>query len=142
MNSQSTAFDYDEFERYLLDAAAVDQAPADLPARLGVALGLGVPVLVATEAASLVPTTSSVSTVDVATLGKLGLPTKGLLAALKTTLGVGASTLWSTAAKGIAVGLISGGALLGATRTVVWMASGEISDVPAKAFVSEQRPRP
>lgn len=126
MNTQSTAFDYDDFELYLLEAASVDQAPQDLPARLGVALGLGVPVLVATEAASLLPTTTSLSTGLGTNLGANVTTTavpKGIFAALKASLGVGATTLWNTAAKGIAVGLLAGGAALGTGQAVVKVAA-------------------
>ncbi len=55
MNPHLSAFDYDEFEQFLLEAAKIDQAPADLPARVGVALGLGVPMVMASQAASLMP---------------------------------------------------------------------------------------
>jgi hypothetical protein len=145
MNSRTSAFEYDEFERYLLDAASIDRAPSDLPARLGAALGLSVPVLVATEAASLIPTTTSLAgsgtgTATVAS-GSYGLPAKGLLAAVKSALGVGASTLWNTAAKGIAVGLISGSAILGTSRAVAWVASSSetVSALPARVAQAQSQ---
>lgn len=115
MNSELTAFAYDDFEQYLLDAAAIDEAPADLPKRLGVALGLGVPILAATQVISLAPTTTSLH-------GALGVggsvaPT-GLFGTLKASLGVGATTLWGTAIKGIVVGLIAGTGLIGTGRAL------------------------
>lgn len=116
--TQSSTFAYDDFEHYLLEAAKVDEAPADLPARLGVALGLGVPILVASNVTSLLPTTTSLSAGSAANIVSTAVP-KGFLAALKASLGVGASTLWNTAAKGIAVGLLAGGAVLGTSQAVV-----------------------
>jgi hypothetical protein len=118
MNAQSTAFAYDDFEQYLLDASKIDQAPSDLPARLGVALGLGVPILAAAEAASLLPTTSAAFGTGVADVGYAAVTPTGLFASLKTSLGIGASTLWSTAAKGIAVGLLAGTAIVGTSQAV------------------------
>jgi hypothetical protein len=135
MNAQSTAFVYDDFERYLLEAARIDQAPSDLPARLGVALGLGVPILVATEAVTVLPTTTSLSGAGAAELSSAAAPT-GLFASLKASLGVGASTLWNAAAKGIAVGVLSGAALVGTSRAVVKIANLGAHKSPTAATAS------
>lgn len=123
MNSEVTAFAYDDFEQYLLDAAAIDEAPADLPHRLSVALGAGVPILAATQLISLAPTTTSLH----GALGASGsvAPT-GLFGTLKASLGVGATTLWGTAVKGIVVGLIAGTGLIGTGRAL-----GSLSGVDA-----------
>jgi hypothetical protein len=119
MNAESNNFDYDDFELYLLDAAKIDQAPSDLPARLGVALGLGMPILVASEVVSVLPTTTSLSTsAGVAEISGAAAH-NGLFAAVKASLGLGGSTLWSTAAKGIAAGVLSGAALVGTGQAVM-----------------------
>lgn len=119
MNAEPTTFDYDDFEQYLLDAAKIDQAPSDLPARLGVALGLGVPILVGSEMASVVPTTTSLSAGAGVAEVSAGTASKGLFAAVKSSLGIGSSALWGTAAKGIAVGVLSGAAVVGTGQAIV-----------------------
>lgn len=133
MNAQSTSFDYDDFEQYLLDAARIDQAPSDLPARLGVALGLGVPILVASEMASVVPTTTSLSAGTGAAKFAAGSASKGLFAAVKSSLDVGSSTMWSTAAKGIAVGVLSGAAVVGVVQSVMSLVDGGKSSASSTA---------
>ncbi len=125
MNAQSTNFDYDDFELYLLDAAKIDQAPSDLPARLGIALGLGVPILLASEMASVLPTTTSLSAgAGVAEISGAAAH-NGLFAAVKASLGLSGSTLWSTAAKGIAVGVLSGAALVGTGQAAFSLLGGD-----------------
>jgi hypothetical protein len=135
MNAQPNAFIYDDFEQYLLDAARIDQAPSDLPARLGVALGLGVPILVATEAATMLPTTTALSGSGAAELGGTVAPA-GIFATLKGSLGVGASTLWNAAAKGIAVGVLSGAALVGTSQAVIKIANYGTHKSPAAAHAN------
>ncbi|HMA91185.1 MAG TPA: hypothetical protein VKP30_00805 [Polyangiaceae bacterium] len=122
MNSDSTRFEYDDFEQYLLDAAAVDEAPADLPTRLGVALGLGVPILAAAELTSLAPTTTALE--GIAQAGSSAV-SGGVFGSLKASLGVTASTLWGTAIKGVAVGLITGTAAIGTGRAVAKLTSDD-----------------
>ena len=131
MNSQSNAFKYDDFELYLLDAASSDQAPSDLPARLGVALGLGVPVLAAAEMASVAPTTTSIGAATGVAEVQGVAASKGLLAAFKASFGVGSSTLWSTAAKGIAVGVLSGAAIVGSGHAIARF-TGESETAPGE----------
>lgn len=141
MNSEFSAFEYDDFEQYLLDAATIDEAPADLPARLGVALGLGVPILAATQVASLAPTTTSVN----GSFSAAGtVAPGGLFSALKSSLGAGATTLWGTAVKGIAVGLIAGTGLLGTGRAfTAWMGTDASSGTRrVNATVQSKSPRP
>ena len=120
MSAPRTHFAYDEFERFLLDTAKHDRAPQDLPARMGIALGLSVPILVATEMAAALPalTTSA----GVAELGGAVAPS-GVMAAVKTTWGLGASSLLFTAVKGIAIGVLSGTALLGTGHAVTVLAA-------------------
>jgi len=118
MDAQSSVFDYDDFEQYLLEAAKFDRAPADLPARVGVALGLSVPIVMASGMASVLPTTTSLAAGSGVAKASAGTASKGLFAAVKSALGVGSSTLWSTAGKGVAVGVLSGAALVGAGQAV------------------------
>lgn len=136
MNSDSTRFEYDDFEQYLLDAAAVDEAPADLPTRLGVALGLGVPILAASELASLAPTTTSVQSL---TQVSASAAPAGAVGGLKAALGVTAATLWGTAVKGVAVGLIAGTAAIGTGRAVAKLTSGSDTPTQSVATPSENR---
>ncbi|MGC4069601.1 MAG: hypothetical protein QM784_34080 [Polyangiaceae bacterium] len=98
---------YDDFEHYLLESAQNDQAPADLPERLGTALGLSVPVILAAELGS--------------TLLPLSSPAPLVLAASKSTGMWATGTLWMTAVKGIAIGLLAGTTAISAGHVAVAM---------------------
>jgi hypothetical protein len=120
-------FVYDDFERHLLDTAQFDQAPQDLPARLGLAMGLSIPILVATEV-----------TTNLATLGSAAevgstLAPSGIAASLKAAFGVGSTSLLGTAIKGIAIGVLSGSALLGTGHAVASFVSAKQAPVSAVA---------
>lgn len=135
MSQKLQAFTYDDFERYLLDTAQLDEAPPDLSNRICTALGVGLPALAAAELSSLVPTTTSVAGASqIATQG-------GFFATAKSALSAGASTLFGTAAKGAAVGLISGVALIGSVRAVSKMTRDDESGPQTVAAVAAaQRP--
>jgi hypothetical protein len=98
---------YDDFEQYLLESAQRDQAPADLPERLGSALGLSIPVVLAAELGSTVLPLSS--------------PAPLVVAASKSTGIWATGTLWMTAVKGMAIGLLAGATALSAGELAVAM---------------------
>lgn len=100
MNTNTSSHAYDPFEQVLLGAAKLDRAPSDLPARLGVALGLGIPVLVAADVATALPATTSLASAGV------------------SHLATGTSTLVMAALKAIAIGFVSGTAVLGTGHVV------------------------
>lgn len=101
----SSPFAYDDFELRLLKSAEVDEAPADLPAKVGAALGLAIPAL---TIAGSVAHAAAVS----ASAGGSG------------TTAVGGSLLWMVAAKGVAIGLFVGVATIGVGQAAVSLAKG------------------
>jgi len=101
----SDEFAYDEFERYLLSSASIDATPKDLPARVGLALGLAVPAVLAAESVAYASTVASVSNCAVS-VAQGGSSLAG-------------SALLLAAAKGIAIGLVVGVVAIGTGHAVV-----------------------
>jgi hypothetical protein len=120
MSATHRPFVYDDFERQLLDTAKFDHAPQDLPMRVGVALGLSVPILVASEIAA------------VASAAEVGsaLAPSGMVATFKGAIGWSTTSLFGTALKGIAIGVLSGSALLGTGHAVAHYVRSEPKRTP------------
>jgi hypothetical protein len=121
MSAPHRSFVYDDFERQLLETAKFDHAPQDLPTRVGVALGLSVPFLVASEIATVA---------SAAEVGSAFAPS-GVAATIKGAIGWGTTSLFGTALKGIAIGVLSGSAILGTGQAVVHYVSSEPKHTPA-----------
>ena len=101
----SDEFAYDEFERYLLSSASIDATPKDLPARVGLALGLAVPAVLAAESVAYASTVASVA--------------NGAVAVAQGGSSLAGSALLLAAVKGIAIGLVAGVVAIGTGHAVV-----------------------
>jgi hypothetical protein len=115
---------YDDFEQFLLDSARRDQAPTDLPERLGVTLGLTIPVVLAAELAP--------------TLLSSGAPAPIAIEATKSATFWASGTLWTTAVKGMAIGLLAGASAIAAGEVAVAMTDSR----PPSVQVKESSSRP
>ncbi len=119
-------WDYDEFEQHLLDSVKGDSAPADLPLRVGLALGISGSMLTAASAGVSVASISGLSAKTVASTA---------ITTAKTSTTFGVAALWATAAKGIAVGLIAGGMALTAGHAAI---AGNSESAEPTAFAGKQ----